>query len=157
MLSAVGVVLLWFGSFVQVADISMAVVASLMAVFAVIEYGKGAPWTVFAVTSVMMLANLFITPYYMGVDRAVVVNLIPKLLLPFNFTKATLNAAITLLIYKPIVTAMRRAGVIKSSGSVKSTKTMLFVTAIAVGVIVVSLVVFFNVLGAEIKWFQPGA
>ena len=95
---------------------------------------------VFAVTSVMMLANLFITPYYMGVDRAVVVNLIPKLLLPFNFTKATLNAAITLLIYKPIVTAMRRAGVIKSSGSVKSTKTMLFVTAIAVGVIAAAVV-----------------
>jgi hypothetical protein len=58
MLSAVGVVLLWFGSFVQVADISMAVVASLMAVFAVIEYSKGAPWTVFAVTSVLSLLLL---------------------------------------------------------------------------------------------------
>ena len=58
MLSAVGVVLLWFGSFVQVADLSMAVVESLMAVFAVIEYGKGAPWTVFAVTSVLSLLLL---------------------------------------------------------------------------------------------------
>ena len=112
---------------------------------------------VFAVTAVMMLANLFITPYYMGVDRAVVVNLIPQLLLPFNLTKATLNAAITLLIYKPIVLALRRARIIKGSGGVKSNKTMLLVTAIAVAVIAVSLVVFFNVLGAEIKWFQPGA
>lgn len=112
---------------------------------------------VFAVTAVMMLANLFITPYYMGVDRAVVVNLIPKLLLPFNLTKATLNAAITLLLYKPIITAMRRAGVIKSSGSYKPGKTMVLVTVIAVIIIAISLVIFFKVLGAEIKWFQPKA
>lgn len=112
---------------------------------------------VFAVTAVMMLANLFITPYYMGGDRAVVVNLIPKLLLPFNLTKATLNAAITLLLYKPIITAMRRAGVIKSSGSYKPGKTMVLVTVIAVIIIAISLVIFFKVLGAEIKWFQPKA
>ena len=112
---------------------------------------------VFAVTAVMLLANVFITPYYMGVDRSVVVSLIPKLLLPFNLTKATLNASITLLIYKPIVTAMRRAGVIKSSGSYKPSKTMLLVTVIALAVIAVSLIIFFEVLGAEVKWFQPNA
>ena len=110
---------------------------------------------VFAVTAIMMLANIFITPYYMGVERSVVVSLIPKLLLPFNFTKATLNASITLLIYKPIVTAMRRAGVIRSSGNYKPGKTMIVVTVIAAVIIAVSLVVFFKVLGAEIKWFQP--
>ena len=112
---------------------------------------------VFAVTAVMMLANVFITPYYMGVERSVVVSLIPKLLLPCNLTKATLNAAITLLIYKPIVTAMRRAGVIKSTGSYKPSRTMILVTVIAVVIIAISLVVFFKVLGAEVKWFQPRA
>lgn len=112
---------------------------------------------VFAVTAVMMLANVFITPYYMGVERSVVVSLIPKLLLPFNLTKAILNAAITLLIYKPIVTAMRRAGVIKSAGSYKPSRTMVLVTAVAVVIIAVSLVVFFKVLGAEVKWFRPNA
>ena len=112
---------------------------------------------VFAVTAIMMLANVFITPYYMGVDRSVVVGYIPTLLLPFNFTKATLNASITLLIYKPIVTAMRRAGVIRSSGNYKPGKTMIVVTVIAALIIAVSLIVFFKVLGAEIKWFQPAA
>lgn len=112
---------------------------------------------VFAVTAVMLLANVFITPYYMGVERSVVVSLIPKLLLPFNLTKATLNAAVTLLIYKPIVTAMRRAGVIRSAGSYKPSKTMILVTVIAVVIIVISLVIFFKVLGAEVKWFQPKA
>ena len=110
---------------------------------------------VFAVTAIMMLANVFITPYYMGVERSVVVSKIPTLLLPFNLTKATLNASVTLLIYKPIVTAMRRAGVIRSSGNYKPGKTMIVVTVIAAVIIAVSLIVFFKVLGAEIKWFQP--
>ena len=110
---------------------------------------------VFAVTAVMMLANILITPYYMGVERSVVVSYIPTLLLPFNFTKATLNASITLLIYKPIITAMRRAGVIRSAGNYKPGKKMVIVTVIAAVVIVISLIVFFKVLGAEIKWFQP--
>ena len=58
MLSALGVVLLWLGSAVEVVDISMAVIASLLCVFAVIEYGKGAPWLVFAVTAVLSLLLL---------------------------------------------------------------------------------------------------
>ena len=55
MLAALGVVLLWLGSIVEVVDISMAVIASLLCVFAVIEYGKGAPWMVFAVTAILSL------------------------------------------------------------------------------------------------------
>ncbi len=58
MLSALGVVLLWLGSAVEVVDISMAVIASLLCVFAVIEYGGSAPWLVFGVTSVLSLILL---------------------------------------------------------------------------------------------------
>ncbi len=58
MLSALGVVLLWIGSILEVAEISMAVVASLLCVIAVIEYGGGAPWLVFAVTGVLSLVLL---------------------------------------------------------------------------------------------------
>lgn len=58
MLSALGVVLLWLGSAVEVVDISMAVLASLLCVFAVIEYGGSAPWLVFGVTSVLSLLLL---------------------------------------------------------------------------------------------------
>lgn len=58
MLAALGVVLLWLGSIVEVVDISMAVVASLFCVFAVIEYGKSAPWLVFAVTAILSLILL---------------------------------------------------------------------------------------------------
>ncbi len=58
MLAALGVVLLYLGSMIEVVDISMAVLASLACVLAVIEYGKGAPWLVFAVTAVLSLILL---------------------------------------------------------------------------------------------------
>ena len=61
-----------------------------------------------------MVMNIFITPLYMGVDRAAVISLLPKLLLPFNFAKALMNASIVMLIYKPVVTAMRKAGLIST-------------------------------------------
>ena len=60
-------------------------------------------------TGVMIVMNILITPLYMGVPRSAVVELLPKLLMPFNFAKALMNAAIVLLIYKPVATALRRA------------------------------------------------
>ena len=53
MLAALGVILLYLGALVEVVDISMAVIASLLCVFAVIEYGGSAPWLVFGVTAVL--------------------------------------------------------------------------------------------------------
>lgn len=53
MFSALGVVLLWLGSAIEVVDISMAVIASVFVIFAVIEYGGGAPWAIFAVTGIL--------------------------------------------------------------------------------------------------------
>lgn len=55
MLAALGVVFLWLGSIVEIVDISMAVLASLLCIFAVIEYGKSTPWMVFAVTAILSL------------------------------------------------------------------------------------------------------
>ncbi len=120
-------------------------------IFAVV----GLVTAVFSVTAVMMLANLFITPHFMGVDRGQVVALIPKLLLPFNLTKAILNAALVMLIYKPISTALSRARIIRksnennASGYKLGVKTLV-VTLCAVGVIVVCFIVFFAVLNGEI-------
>ena len=58
MFSALGVILLYLGSIIEVVDVSMAVIASLFCVLAVIEYGKGAPWMVFFVTAVLSLLLL---------------------------------------------------------------------------------------------------
>ncbi len=58
MLAALGVILLYAGSIIEVIDASVSVLASLACVFAVIEYGKGAPWLVFAVTAILSLILL---------------------------------------------------------------------------------------------------
>jgi uncharacterized membrane protein YbaN (DUF454 family) len=110
-----------------------------------------------ATTAVMLLANLLITPYYMGVDMETVAGLIPKLLLPFNFMKSVLNASLVMLIYKPIVTALRRARAVKSSAQSAAynfDRRSLAVMFISLAVMAVSLVVFFVVMGADIEWFQ---
>ena len=77
---------------------------------------------VVSVSAVMMLMNLFVTPHYMGVPTSVVADLIPTLLLPFNFAKAMLNSAIVVILYKPCVTALRLVGFAKGSASASDLK-----------------------------------
>lgn len=55
MLCALGVVILLMGSFITVMDLSMAVIASLLCVVAVIEYGGAWPWMIYAATSILSL------------------------------------------------------------------------------------------------------
>ncbi|MBQ8141461.1 MAG: ECF transporter S component [Clostridia bacterium] len=70
---------------------------------------------VFAMTAVMMIANLIITPYYLGVPTEAVSALIPKLLLPFNLIKGVLNAAIVLLLYKPLSNVLKKMRITEPS------------------------------------------
>lgn len=53
MLSALGVVVLYIGALIEVLDISMAVIASVFVIFAVIEYGSAAPWMIYGVTGIL--------------------------------------------------------------------------------------------------------
>lgn len=59
--------------------------------------------------SVMLLWNYLIAPIYMGYPREAIVELLIPVFLPFNLIKGGLNAAITMLFYKPIVTALRHS------------------------------------------------
>ena len=68
-------------------------------------------------TVCMVLWNYIITPFYMGVDRSVVAGMLMSVFLPFNLIKGGINAGITLLIYKPVVNALRRAGLVEASSS----------------------------------------
>lgn len=58
---------------------------------------------------VMLLWNYLITPIYMGYPREAVVKLLLPVFLPFNLIKGGLNTAVTMLLYKPVVTALRRS------------------------------------------------
>ena len=64
---------------------------------------------VVALTVTMLLWNYLITPIYMHMDRAVVAAMLPTVFLPFNLVKGGLNMALTLILYKPVVTALRKA------------------------------------------------
>lgn len=62
-----------------------------------------------ALTVTMLLWNYLITPIYMHMDRSVVAAMLPTVFLPFNLAKGGLNMALTLVLYKPVVTALRKA------------------------------------------------
>lgn len=74
---------------------------------------------VLCMTALMVLWNYLITPLYMGVSREVVVSMLLPVFMPFNLLKGGINATLTLLLYRPIVTALNRAKLIPSSPTSK--------------------------------------
>jgi len=110
--------------------------------------------------TVMMAANLLITPYYMNVSLDTVKGLIPALLLPFNATKAVFNASVVFLIYKPVATAVRNAGfvpagndraMVSSSAGPKKTRQII-TTCISLAVAILAMLYFFLCLGGEFNF-----
>ena len=85
-------------------------------------------------TVVMLLWNYYLTPLYMGYPRAAVGAMLVPVFLPFNLIKGGLNMAATLIIYKPVVNALRKANLIPSLNNANGNKR-----AVAVGVTVMSL------------------
>lgn len=67
-------------------------------------------------TALMLLWNYFITPYYMGMPREAVAAMLVPVFLPFNLIKSALNAAIAMLIYKPVSRALRQVGLTEPAG-----------------------------------------
>lgn len=57
-LSALGVIILTLGSLIEVLDVSVAVIASFLCIYAVIEMGGVYPWLIWLVTSVLSLILL---------------------------------------------------------------------------------------------------
>lgn len=70
-----------------------------------------------ALVAVMLLWNYLVTPVYQGVPREVIAAMLPTVFLPFNLVKGGMNMAATLLLYKPIVNSLRKAGLVAQSPS----------------------------------------
>ena len=66
-------------------------------------------------TAMMLLWNWAITPIYMGYPRSAVAAMLLPVFAPFNLIKSTLNASFTLLLYRGVSSAFRRAGLIPKS------------------------------------------
>lgn len=113
---------------------------------------------VLAVTAVMLLANLFITPYYIGMTdigaaRSAVVDMIPTLLLPFNLIKSVVNASLTLLIYKPVTAAFARMRLVEKKVYSKGAGTRSVILMLScLGVAAAAVVVFVLCLGGTIEF-----
>ena len=73
---------------------------------------------VVVMAAVMVLWNFLITPIYMtNVTREQIIPMLPTVFLPFNLVKGGLNMAAALLLYKPVVGALRAAKLVPESES----------------------------------------
>ena len=93
-----------------------------------------------AMTIIMILWNYLITPIYMGYPREAVAEMLVPVFLPFNLIKGGLNASFTFLLYKPVITALRKSGFVESTVKQEKSKHIgLFAIAV---LIIVTCVLF---------------
>lgn len=120
---------------------------------------------VLLMSAVMVVANLLITPYFMGVTADVVRGMIPGLLLPFNLLKGVINAGAVLFLYKPLSRVLRRTGFLPCRAAAtpadgakapltpqKKVLTGVLVSVTALVLIAVSAVLIFAVLGGRLDF-----
>lgn len=98
---------------------------------------------------IMVLWNWLITPLYMGIPREEVVSMLLPVFLPFNLVKGAMNAAITLLIYNPIVTALRKANLVPKSSSTAPKKK-----GLSLGVTLISLFIIVSLVLVVLAWTE---
>lgn len=88
---------------------------------------------------VMLLWNYLITPLYQGVAREVVAAMLLPVFLPFNLIKAVMNAALTMILYKPIVSALRKARLApESDGPASTRKGFSKASVVIIGILVLA-------------------
>ena len=97
----------------------------------------------------MVAWNYIITPYYMSNDqvsvaqmRRTVAGMLLPVFLPFNLVKGGLNAALAMLLYKPVVGALRRVGLVAQSSSGKKGRFSLGSTLAAAAVLATFVLLF---------------
>ena len=91
-------------------------------------------------TALMLLWNYFITPYYMGMPREAVAAMLVPVFLPFNLIKSALNAAVSMLIYKPISRALRQIGLVEPAGGQAPEKKSVLGAMLVAALVLVSCV-----------------
>lgn len=101
-------------------------------------------------TGVMLLWNYLITPLYMHVGRDVIVGLLLPAFLPFNLIKAVLNAALTLLLYKPVVNGLRSAGLVPPQENTQNGKRSSLGVMIAAAALIVTCVLVILVFNGKL-------
>ncbi len=96
---------------------------------------------------VMVIWNYIITPFYMGVPRETVAGMLATVFLPFNLIKGGINAALTLLLYKPIVGALRKVGLVEPTSTGHKGRFSLGFTLISLAVLATFVLLFLVMIG----------
>ena len=101
---------------------------------------------------VMLLWNYIMTPIFFGMPREAVLGMFLPLLIPFNAIKGALNSALTLLLYKGVVTALRKSGLVpkRESADNENFKTntiiLIIVSAFIVATLILVLLIFAGII-----------
>lgn len=99
--------------------------------------GLVAGWAM--MVAIMVLWNYLITPLYLSMPRDKIVSMILPVFLPFNLIKGGINAGLTLLLYKPIVTGLRKARLLSTDAAPEKMKLNIGVIAIAALILATSI------------------
>ena len=97
-------------------------------------------------TGVMILWNYLITPLYLGYPREAVVEMLIPAFLPFNLLKGGLNTALTMLLYKPLVGALRKSNLIPAPANDAPIKKTSLGVILTFGLILVTCILIILVL-----------
>lgn len=108
-------------------------------------------------SAVMVLWNYLITPLYLQLmsnmelsEAKVMVNsILLTAILPFNLIKGAINLAVTLLIYKPIVNALRKVNLLGEDSNTELAKkrSKIGITIIAILIIITCVLIYLQKCG----------
>lgn len=96
---------------------------------------------------IMLLWNYLIAPLYMGYSREVVAGLLLPAFLPFNLIKGSLNAAGTMLLYKPVVTTLRGFHMVDPSAATEKHTIKSGVAIVSLGAIILCIILILYLNG----------
>jgi len=98
---------------------------------------------VIVTTIVMLLWNYLLTPIFMGQLRADVAKMLIPVFMPFNLLKGGLNAAITMILYKPVRIALSKSRLLPVTGAAAAQPSKINIGALIISAFVIITCVLF--------------
>jgi len=99
--------------------------------------------------AVMVVANLIITPIFMGAPVEMVKGMLLPVIIPFNLIKSGVNGALTMMLYKTARLALDKSRLLPASAktSEKLSKTSIAILATAALILVALVIVILRIRG----------
>ena len=101
---------------------------------------------------IMLLWNYIITPIYTGIPREAVLDMFMPLLIPFNLLKYALNSTVVLILYKGVVTALRKSHLLPESNQEnkknfkKDTIVLFSICSLLIITLIILLLIFAKII-----------